>query len=447
MEILWEAFEIIITIFESFLITYFICSFLGHNFSTKKGMLIFIFGGLVESILVLIMNHLTFYEGVLGVIYVVAHFIYSLFLLKGSIHKKLFVSILTEVCLLCVNALVTSLMSMAFGDDLSIIYTKQTLSRFLAILIVQALLVYLFALILKFTTKNAIALDFKEWLLIFSVFGISFIAIALIHFTQQNNVMSEQSIGILLISELGIIVINIVCFYMTLAMSKGKRAAEELMLAKQQDAYGKQYAQAVRHQYEEIRRIRHDIKQSYTVIESLISDGKYDEAKEYILSDKQAIESTEVLIDVGNDFINALLNAKLTAAKTMGIEVICGVVKDISGVKSTDLCNLLGNLLDNALEAVKKCENNNRLIEVNMHKSNNSLIVTVSNTFYDTANALHHIFRGISTKSDSLNHGFGIKSVKRIADKYNGTVNYFEDDGMISCQVELVANIIKELSC
>ncbi len=338
-------------------------------------------------------------------------------------------------------------MSMAFGDDLSIIYTKQTLSRFLAILIVQALLVYLFSLILKFSVKNTIALDYKEWLLVFSVFGISFIAIALIHFTQQNNAMSEQSIGILLISELGIIVINIVCFYMTLAMSKGKRAAEELMLAKQQDAYEKQYAQAVRHQYEEIRRIRHDIKQSYTVIESLISDGKYDEAKEYILSDKQAIESTEVLIDVGNDYINALLNAKLTAAKTMGIEVICGVVKDISGVKSTDLCNLLGNLLDNALEAVKKCENNNRLIEVNMYKSNNSLIVTVSNTFYDTTNALNHISRGISTKSDSLNHGFGIKSVKRIADKYNGTVNYFEDDGMISCQVELVANIIKELSC
>ncbi len=440
MVFLWKIFEITITIFESFLITYFICSFLGHNFSTKKGVIVFFIGGITESIIVMIMNYLTFYEGVLGVIYVAAHFIYSLIFLKGSILKKLFISILTEVCLLCVNALVTGLLSMVFGDDLSIIYTQQTLSRFLAILIVQALLVYLFSVILKFTTRNSVVLDFKEWLLIFLVFGISFVAIALIHFTQQKIKLSEQSVGILLISELGIIVINIVCFYMTLAMSKGKKAAEELMLTKQQEIYGKQYAEAVRHQYEETRRIRHDIKQSYTVIDSLISDGKYNEAREYILSDKQTIEATEVLIDVGNDFVNALLNAKLTAAKMAGTEVICGVVKDISGIKPTDLCNLLGNLLDNALEAVKKCDADNRLIEVNMHKGNNSLIVAVSNTIAHPADVINNISMGISTKADSTSHGFGVKSVKRIADKYNGTVNYFEDDGMLCCQVELIIN-------
>ena len=440
MDFLWKAFEITITVFESFLITYFICSFMGHNFSTKKGIVIFLAGGIAETIIVLIMNHLTFYEGVLGAIYVAVHFIYALICLKGSVLKKLFISILTEVCLLCVNALVTGLLSMVFGDDLSVIYTQQTLSRFLAILIVQALLVYLFSVILKFTSRNSVALDFKEWLLILSVFGISFIAIALIHFTQQSSELSEQSIGILLISELGIIIINIVCFYMTLAMSKGKKAAEELMLAKQQEAYGKQYAEAVRHQYEETRRIRHDIKQSYTVIGSLIKDGKYEEAQEYILSDKQTIEATEVLVDVGNDFINAMLNAKLTAAKTAGAEVICGVVKDISGVKPTDLCNLLGNLLDNALEAVKKCESNDRLIEVNIHKSNNSLVVTVSNTISDAENSLNNISKGISSKADPSGHGFGAKSIKRIAEKYNGTANFFEDDGLLCCQVELVTN-------
>ena len=154
MDFLWAIFEVTITILESFLITYFICSSLGHNFSTKKGIIIFLAGGIAESIIVLIINHLTFYEGVLGVIYVAAHFIYSLLFLKGSILKKLFISVLTEVCLLCINALVTGLLSMVFGDDLSIIYTQQTVSRFLAILMVQALLVYLFSVILKITLRN-----------------------------------------------------------------------------------------------------------------------------------------------------------------------------------------------------------------------------------------------------------------------------------------------------
>lgn len=437
MEILWEAFEVIITIFESFLITYFICSFLGHNFSAKKGLIIFIIGGIIQSIIVIIVNQLTFYEGVFGVIYIASNFIFSLFFLKGNIIKKLFLSILTEVSILCVNSLVTGLLSMAFGNDLSVIYTQHTLSRFLAILMVQALLVYLFSVILKFTSKNRVNLNFKECMLILSVFGISFIAIALIHSTQQSIELSEQTIGILLISELGIIIINIVCLYMTFDMSKGRQAAEELLLMKQQEAYGKQYAEAVHNQYEETRRIRHDIKQAYVVVETLIADEKYNEAQEYIATDRQALEATEVLIDVGNDFVNALLNAKLTTAKHLNIEVICGIAKDISGVKPTDLCNLLGNLLDNAIEATQKCKSDNRLIEINIYKANNKLIITVSNTIIEHEKTLINISSGISSKNVPFNHGFGVKSVKRIAEKYNGTTNYFEDDGMLCCQVEL----------
>ena len=177
------------------------------------------------------------------------------------------------------------------------------------------------------------------------------------------------------------------------------------------------------------------MKQSYTVLETLLIENRTSEAIEYIREGRSAISKTEVLVDVGNDFVNSILNSKLGTAKQFGIEVICSSVKDISGINAVDLCTLLGNLLDNAIEAAEQCLPEKRLIEVKITDSNGKLIIQVTNSI--KCSVLNVNSELISTKNNPLEHGFGVKSIWLIAKKYSGTVNYFEEDGTLSCQVML----------
>ncbi len=266
-------------------------------------------------------------------------------------------------------------------------------------------------------------------------FSVSFLSLAAIQITLQKNDLSEQYIGVLMVAELGLILINIICFFMMSILSNSHKAAEELSVLKQQDEMRKQYAENVKYRYDEIRQIRHDMKQSYTVNETLLSENRTSDAMEYIRAGKSAITKTEVLVDVGNDFVNSILNSKLTAAKQLGIEVICSSVKDISGIEAVDLCTLLGNLLDNAIEAAEQCLPENRLIEVKITSFDGKLIIQVANSIK------HSVLNGNkelkSTKSDLSEHGFGVKSIRLIVKKYQGSVKYFEDDNLLNCRVIL----------
>lgn len=435
MDKLWIGFEFLVTVFEAFLIMHFVCAFFDHSFSSKRGRTVYVCASVCYASMVLTINSITPYEGLIGIVYSIYILVFSLIFLHGKVVTKIFISILTNLCLISVNALVASLISLVFKNNIELIYTEKTLSRFLMIVIVQSLLLLIFSLILKIFKKKDVSLGKTEWFFILIIFIISFLSIAAIHITLQKNDLPEQYIGILMAAELGFILINIVCFFMMSKLSNSHKAAEELFVLKQQEEIRKQYAENVKYRYDEIKRIRHDMKQSYTVLETLLIENRTSEAIEYIREGRSAISKTEVLVDVGNDFVNSILNSKLGTAKQFGIEVICSSVKDISGINAVDLCTLLGNLLDNAIEAAEQCLPEKRLIEVKITDSNGKLIIQVTNSI--KCSVLNVNSELISTKNNPLEHGFGVKSIRLIAKKYSGTVNYFEEDGTLSCQVML----------
>lgn len=435
MDKLWMGFEFLITVFEAFVIVHFVCAFFDHSFSSKRGGIVYVSASVCYALMVLMINSITSYEGLIGVIYSVYLLVFSLIFLQGGAVTKIFISILTNVCLISVNAFVTSLLSLVFKMDVEQIYTERTMSRFLMIMIVQALLVLVFALILKIFKKSKMSLGRTEWIFILIIFIVSFLSIAAIHITLQGNELDGQYAGFLAAAEFGLILINIICFFMMSILSNSHKAAEELSVLKQQEEFRKQYAENVKYRYDEIRRIRHDMKQSYTVLETLLAENRTSEAIEYIRAGRSAISRIEVLIDVGNDFVNSILNSKLGIAKERGIEVICSSVKDISGIEAVDLCTLLGNLLDNAIEAAEQCPPEKRLIEVKITSTAEKIVIHAMNSINSSVLSENSDLK--STKKNPLEHGFGVKSIYLIANKYAGTVNYFEDGDTFSCRVVL----------
>ncbi len=433
----WTVFEFAINIYQAFLIMHFICSSFNYNYHSTKGKVVFALGGLCNAVLITFFSTVTIYEGLLGIIYSIYYLVFSLLLLKGSVLKKLFISVFTNLCVIGISSAVTSIVSAVFKDNIDNIYNTNSTSRFLTIVIVQALLTYLLTVILHFTKDKVNSLKSKEWGLIISILGISFVTFSAIHLTAiSNNSMNGNLL--LMTAELGIILINMACWYITVNLSNSNKHKEELLVLNKQNEYSHQYALTVKKQYEQTCRLRHDMKQYCTVLDGLIADKKYDEARAFISKNYKTISHSEVVVDVGNDFINSILNGKLTLAKSLGIDVICSAEKDLSGIDSVDLCNLIGNLLDNAIEAAQNCEPEKRSIELNISSSGSRLIITVRNSIS------HSILKEnpelATTKAERAEHGFGIKTIKFISDKYGGTTDFYEENLTFVCQITTFKN-------
>ena len=433
-DFLWAAFELFITFFENLTVCHFICRFLKLDLKSRKGIILYLIGCVSFSVIVTVINNFTLYEGVYGLIYTVMFFAYSLFL-PGSVIKKAFAAILANIVIVCTNALVTSTISAASGNAVAEILVTHTLERVIAVLSVQILLIYIFGIILKITADKDVALRSSEWLLILSVFVVSFVSITFIHMSQLYSDYNENQTRILLIAELGLVIINLICFYMTVAMSKSNRQATLLKLEKQQQEYRIKYAETIKNQYEETARLRHDMKQNFEVLTMLSDEKKYDEIGAFLKQCKNEISNIDVCIDVGNVFINAILNTKISIARNHDINFVFTGSKQLDGVADIDMCNLLGNILDNAIENFSASPDAHKSIICNFSGDEYKIMIYVSNTIEKSVLSENHSLK--TSKSRLQGHGYGIKTIKQIAEKYNGSADFYEKDNMFVCCVML----------
>lgn len=137
----------------------------------------------------------------------------------------------------------------------------------------------------------------------------------------------------------------------------------------------------------------------------------------------------EAISDTGNKCIDPLINVKYTTAKEKGIDFILKIfIPEELPINQCDMGIVLGNILDNAIEATEKCNSSAKKIEIIMGIKKEALVLVVKNPL---AGSLKRNKDGklLSTKEDSKRHGYGINSVIKVARKYNGDVIIEEEGG------------------
>ncbi len=442
IDAMWTILELAANLCESFLCIHFIIRSFDRKCKLINLKVLHIIGTLSMTIVVTVLNNITVYEGVLGVIYSIGFFAFSHFFLFGSVLKKIFISFLTVVCLISTATITGNTLSLFIRGDPTKIYTEHCLERFLYIIISVALLTYVLTILTRFTNVKKESLTIKEWTLILSVLIISFLLIVAIHLIILDNETSSEHIFLLMASEFGIILINILCLGITSNLNKTHKKEEEILLDKKRSEYSIKYADTIREQYEQTRRLRHDMKQYTASVSALIRDKKYNAAEELTEKQSEILSKIETVIDVDNDFLNAILNTKLTFAKSKNIDVICSIEKDISGIEDMDLCNLLGNLLDNAILAAEKCDMESRLIEVKISSAGSRIILVIKNSISMSVLSKNPGLE--SAKENPTEHGFGVKTIRHIAEKYDGKADFYEEDMTFVCRVELKRQTVTE---
>lgn len=182
---------------------------------------------------------------------------------------------------------------------------------------------------------------------------------------------------------------------------------------------------------EELRRFRHDYRNHMIVVNAYLESGKTAEAREYLNTINGGINGVLNKIKTGNFVSDAILNSKAVSAAKFDTQISFSGRVPPEGINSEDLCTILSNLIDNAIEACEKVAGRKK-IEIESGEANGFLILSVSNP---TVNGANPKFR--TTKKDKLNHGIGLKNVERTIKKYNGTLDLGKNGELFTANVRV----------
>lgn len=197
----------------------------------------------------------------------------------------------------------------------------------------------------------------------------------------------------------------------------------------------------------EARRFRHDFKNIQIAIESLLTQEKYEEATDLIRQCSHQLDQSvaaKAKFDTGNGIADALLTDKQEKATDYNTTISFDGIIPAETLSPTDLCVLLGNSLDNALDACKQMpEDADKTIAVSCNCSSGFLFLTVTNPIDHAVQIRgNHI---ATTKENKTLHGFGLYSLHTIVKKYDGEIQLSatEDSFTISIDLCMMSSIAK----
>ena len=238
-------------------------------------------------------------------------------------------------------------------------------------------------------------------------------------------------IGLSIVS-IGLLAVNFLMLYLyNLLLHSISRQYEMEVLKTQVQVYANQLDVILRGE-EKIKSLRHDMKHHLNELTLLADKHDVAEIREYIDQMKSFIENPDELIASGNMEIDSVLNYMLQKAekdlKTVDIKVL--LPEKVQ--HSFDVNVLLGNLLENAIEAAKQTEKQYLLVNITLNRG--VLKVKIENSFEDSR-ILREKSRGNgtvfqTTKPFTDRHGIGLKNVRKIVEKYNGTMAVTTKDGL-----------------
>ena len=178
----------------------------------------------------------------------------------------------------------------------------------------------------------------------------------------------------------------------------------------------------------------HDINKHLMILSKLLETDKNDEAKDYLKNLHLTVSKSANFIWTDNEFVDMILNSKLSEAKKLGIQIVINADKINFSNNNYDLCLILGNLLDNAIEACSFVENE-PWIHISILKNNDVINMNISNSLKNIPIEKNGIIS--TSKENSHSHGLGLMSVRQLVEKNEGVFTYNYDKFKFEANVTL----------
>lgn len=356
-------------------------------------------------------------------------FLISEFSYYGSIKKKFFFACILYVAWMLVEVFTNYILQRLSQSLAKNFIVGAVISKIIMIFIVNLLMHYK-----KLKSDND--LPIRYWI---SLFSVPIITVYVIHNVFQIKLGTSKYNSFSLITTILMLFINYIIFDVYGKLAYEIDAQKKNLVYEQQIALCNKQAAEREMAFQETRNLRHDLKDYLIDLKGAIQIGKIDDTLKKIdlLLELNQIYRHEIARS-GNIVIDSLINYQYSIAKQYGIEFKCQIcIPESLSVEGSDLCIILGNLLENACEAVRSLPSSeNKHINIAIAILKGVMMISIQNKYKGTIRKdLHGNI--ITSKQERKNHGLGLSSVKKAVDKYHGELLIRDIDGFFKVEVLL----------
>ncbi|MEL7567422.1 MAG: GHKL domain-containing protein [Dehalobacterium sp.] len=297
-------------------------------------------------------------------------------------------------------------------------------------IIIMRILCFVIILIMGYckNIKKGISVPKLYWISICIIpISIVYIMIYLLYI-GTNHLLTCLGIALLLLVMMSVFVLydSIISNYENLLSKKQ---------LEQQTKYYDNQLKLMKASTEQLKRFRHDVINHFNTVYSLVTMNKNEKALEYMKTIHEVLGLYETYANTGVDEVDSVLNYKLTEAKQKDIQVNLELeIPQSVELKGFDITVILSNLLDNAIEACQRLDQN-KTIKVVLKYKKGRLIIIVQNTFDGQVNRSHAKIQ--TRKQDKQNHGLGLSQIERIVEQYNGDMKVKQTDTLFTTYIVL----------
>lgn len=208
----------------------------------------------------------------------------------------------------------------------------------------------------------------------------------------------------------------------------------ERKMMEYQRALVERHYREVENMYKKMREWRHDYHNHMQALSAYLECENIEAAKVFLQEINENLVTVDTVIKTGNTMVDAILNSKISLMKSKDIAINATArVPEKLKITDVDLCIVIGNLLDNAMEACERLEKDDRFARIYISAKNNHLYMSFTNSSGKKAEKIGGLF----ASSKGRDHGIGLSRVDGIVKKYGGYVTRASEDGGFTTEVIL----------
>lgn len=312
---------------------------------------------------------------------------------------------------------------------------QYSIYRFQARTLSQLIYLLFIFLVNRYRSVSFDAIALKSMILLASlpVASIAVIILFMINVTSYSNVATINE----MITLVSIITSNILIFSLFENIVSKHKKGQALLLVEAQNAIQQNHISHLLDANMRIRKMSHDFKHQVEILHTLCHNGKYNELLEK-LAEISNRNVRALIVSTGNTILDAILSSKKEEADKQGIDFEIKLeVQPKLQFMTMELCVLLGNALDNAIEACLSSNIEKKYIELNLDATSKKFMFKIKNTIGDRPQLEAGFLK--TKKADMFLHGIGLRSMTQTCDSLGGDIAYDFDDEYFRVWVNIPA--------
>lgn len=430
--VVWDfLFELCTSLFDSVLYIYFILRYNGVSFRTSKltvPAILLLFG-----VTVLGDHLLPGFSTLISITLFLIATSFSLWVSKKNKLRAIIASCIYEISFILLSSLLYMAMSIFLNDFDQLMQGSSGLGRYIYVLLHKIALFTTLHFVLRiFRAENLKNIWNGVLAFVFSLTTmLGLWATMYMVATPDGEVFKTQ----ILIIVLSFILVNFLLYILLHQIQRLEKTKYELKLLEEKMSFEETRYSDASAIWNNVRKVQHDMKQHLVVMAGFLEQEEPKKCQEYISSLLPEVDQIGKLVRSNNAVLDYLINSKLCALKDTRI-VISGSIGDLSDIRDVDLACLIGNILDNAIEALSNVSE--KRIELLFTVQNDNRVIICKNTINESVLKNNRKLKSTKTYGDS--HGWGHQIVAKIVSDYHGMVDYFEEFGMFGVQIILPNN-------